>query len=426
MGVRAHDRRRAAAALFAGVVAAGAAGNCWHHCNASCCGFSDPANECGGCDAWSECWPGAECFAKDDASRGPPQPPPPVIIDWIRQGASPHNCTVHTCMWAADAPAAGRGDGEVLGAQWVAPSVLPQRSPPGSARFYREAMRPKRPYVSRRAAPVASVWTDDVAMGRAASAWTVTVETQNRVVDSFRRPFHADWTLADFLRRYVERDGLYLITPVSGSRGRTPNAAGLLSAFPRHRELECPELAAAITARRVWMSQGNTSCSVHFDTHDAFIFQAAGTRRVLLWPPEHARRLYMDEGEHERYGLSPLNVDRVDMRRFAALRRAVPHAVTLEPGDALYVPSYYWHQITTPPGRNVMLSTELEFVQQMDQVTHTVNGERRRSNSSVLIEAARRQRTETRPAELTCALPETCRHTAATDAAHACMHAHAP
>ena len=126
-----------------------------------------------------------------------------------------------------------------------------------------------------------------------------------------------------------------------------------------------------------------------------------GARRVLLWPPENATHLYMDEGEHRRYGLSSINVDRVDLRRFSRLADAVPYDVRLDAGDALYVPAFWWHQVQTPVGRNILLTTELEYKQYLSQVVHR-SDQRQRSNSSVLLEAVRLQRTVTRPAALQC------------------------
>eukprot|EP00966_Prymnesium_polylepis_P133322 3081281-Prymnesium_polylepis.1 len=46
--------------------------SCATWCSASCCGFSHPALECGGCDSRVQCHPGAECYREE-----PPPPPPP-------------------------------------------------------------------------------------------------------------------------------------------------------------------------------------------------------------------------------------------------------------------------------------------------------------------------------------------------------------
>ena len=52
-----------------------------------------------------------------------------------------------------------------------------------------------------------------------------------------------------------------------------------------------------------------------------------------------------------RYGLSPINVDRVDLQRFPKFAEARVEHVRLHPGDALYIPENYWHVIKST-GRN--------------------------------------------------------------------------
>ena len=49
---------------------------CKDYCHGSCCGFSDPAAECSGCDARVGCYPGADCYTL---------PPPPQQLTMTAQ-----------------------------------------------------------------------------------------------------------------------------------------------------------------------------------------------------------------------------------------------------------------------------------------------------------------------------------------------------
>ena len=60
------------------------------------------------------------------------------------------------------------------------------------------------------------------------------------------------------------------------------------------------------------MSAGNTTSSAHFDTHDNLLLQIDGEKEVLLWHPNESALLYSDH--HDKWGLSPVNVDRVDLQ----------------------------------------------------------------------------------------------------------------
>ena len=49
--------------------------------------------------------------------------------------------------------------------------------------------------------------------------------------------------------------------------------------------------------------------------------------------------MYMDH--HDKFGLSPINVDRVDLDRFPDFSTGRMYHARLEAGDALYIPDRY-------------------------------------------------------------------------------------
>ena len=59
----------------------------------------------------------------------------------------------------------------------------------------------------------------------------------------------------------------------------------------------------------------------------------------------------------DKFGLSPINVDRVDLERFPSLVDATPQLATLSAGDAIYIPDSWWHVIRSHE-RNVAVSLE--------------------------------------------------------------------
>ena len=261
--------------------------------------------------------------------------------------ASPHQCLVHACVVDPGAARVGRGDLEPLGEQWPRLNLSATAPRLGGLEFYRAHVRPKVPYLLRDAVVAPPAYASDAALDAAAGGWTVIVEQQNRILHDHREPYWIDWNFSRFLRTYPHSP-YYLIAPGMPAALRLP--------LPREVD-ECKLLRRNVGTDRLWMSDGNTSSSVHFDTHDTILQQLAGTKEVYLWPPEDVAGMAMDH--HTRYGLSPINVDRVDRTRFADLAR--PQFVHLAPGDLLYVPSMTWHQLRSHPGRNVMLTWEFEY-----------------------------------------------------------------
>ncbi|EKF31682.1 hypothetical protein MOQ_004479 [Trypanosoma cruzi marinkellei] len=85
----------------------------------------------------------------------------------------------------------------------------------------------------------------------------------------------------------------------------------------------------------------------HYDTLDNVLCQVVGKKRVVLFPPSEYNNLYMSGSSS-----AVLNIDAPDLGRFPRFADACRHAieVVLEPGDMLFIPSLWFHHITTMEG----------------------------------------------------------------------------
>ncbi|PRD55840.1 cupin-like domain-containing protein [Sphingobacterium gobiense] len=82
---------------------------------------------------------------------------------------------------------------------------------------------------------------------------------------------------------------------------------------------------------------------MHYDVDlgDLLHFQFEGKKRVLLFPPEEAPFLYkVPFSVHTIYNV---DYEQPDYERFPALRHAKGHEIFMDHGDALFMPSGYWH-----------------------------------------------------------------------------------
>ncbi len=109
----------------------------------------------------------------------------------------------------------------------------------------------------------------------------------------------------------------------------------------------------------IWI--GNRSrVPAHQDLPDNLACVAAGRRRFLLFPPEQLPNLYVGPLDVTPAGQPVSLVDPLapDLERFPRYADAMRHAqaAVLEPGDALFIPSMWWHHIEALEPFNVLVN----------------------------------------------------------------------
>lgn len=107
-------------------------------------------------------------------------------------------------------------------------------------------------------------------------------------------------------------------------------------------------LLAPETSPRIWIGTA-ANVSSHYDTFDNLACVFAGQRRFTLYAPELIRRLYPGPIDHTMAGppVSLAASSAADDERFPLFRELRDHAwvCDLGPGDALYLPKLWWHQV---------------------------------------------------------------------------------
>lgn len=99
---------------------------------------------------------------------------------------------------------------------------------------------------------------------------------------------------------------------------------------------------------RLWL--GNTSrVAAHYDNSRNVACCVAGTRRFTLFPPDQISNLYIGPMEFTMAGPPASMVDfhAPDYDHYPKFRDAAKAGMIaeLEPGDAIYVPSLWWHHV---------------------------------------------------------------------------------
>lgn len=108
-----------------------------------------------------------------------------------------------------------------------------------------------------------------------------------------------------------------------------------------------------------WLGS-KTRISAHFDFPDNVACVVAGKRRFTLFPPEQIENLYVGPLDRTPSGQAISTVDfaNPDFERFPRFREALAAAMTceLEPGDAIFIPSMWWHHVESQSDYNLLVN----------------------------------------------------------------------
>ena len=109
----------------------------------------------------------------------------------------------------------------------------------------------------------------------------------------------------------------------------------------------------------IWIGN-RTRIAAHHDLPDNLACVVAGHRRFTLFPPEQLANLYVGPLDFTPAGqpISLVDFERPDYGRFPRFAEALKAArlAELGPGDAIFIPSMWWHHIESLDAFNVLVN----------------------------------------------------------------------
>ncbi len=131
------------------------------------------------------------------------------------------------------------------------------------------------------------------------------------------------------------------------------------TALPGFREHNDIDLGARKALASIWI--GNRArIAAHHDLPDNLACVVAGHRRFTLFPPEQLANLYVGPLDLTPAGqaISLVDFARPDLARFPRFAQAAQAARVAElgPGDAIFIPSMWWHHIESLDALNVLVN----------------------------------------------------------------------
>eukprot|EP00968_Pinguiococcus_pyrenoidosus_P015018 scaffold1376_cov257-Pinguiococcus_pyrenoidosus.AAC.31 len=95
----------------------------------------------------------------------------------------------------------------------------------------------------------------------------------------------------------------------------------------------------------LWMSHPGVVAQAHYDKSHNFVTQIFGSKRWLIFPPFQHFRLYQHPHLHPSYKQSQVNFSDPDLATFPQFEGVNALVATVEPGDVLYMPPYWFHYV---------------------------------------------------------------------------------
>lgn len=144
--------------------------------------------------------------------------------------------------------------------------------------------------------------------------------------------------------------------PVPGLALQSAPVADCIPGFVEGHPMPC--LSPSVQPR-LWVGNRVTT-PAHFDAMHNIAVAICGRRRFTLFPPDQVANLYIGPLDFAPTGaaITTARPDAPDFARFPRLRAALAQAshAVLEPGDALYLPPLWWHQVESLEPLNALVN----------------------------------------------------------------------
>ena len=192
-----------------------------------------------------------------------------------------------------------------------------------------------------------NMWTDSYLIRRFENE-LLTIETKK---NEDREAPKTSMSIERFLRQLSERPSeLYAVHNLQN--------LGMKRDLTLPSFLNCPEIC--VEDHVFWMSSGGTRSMLHIDSIDSLLLQMRGEKRFVLIHQDESPKLEYSMAGHLQSGTSPIRNDYVDLEKYPRFKSVRVLKGIMLAGDAIYIPSCYWHQVNSKNG-SVNLAVSIIF-----------------------------------------------------------------
>ncbi len=131
------------------------------------------------------------------------------------------------------------------------------------------------------------------------------------------------------------------------------------SVLPQFNRLNNAGLDSLNPLTSIWLGN-QTRIAAHYDFPHNLACCIAGRRRFTLFPPEQVANLYVGPMELSPGGqdISLVDIDNPNFDTYPKFKQALDASLTTElaPGDALFIPSMWWHHVAGLEDFNALIT----------------------------------------------------------------------
>ncbi|KAJ8022203.1 JmjC domain-containing protein 5 [Holothuria leucospilota] len=221
---------------------------------------------------------------------------------------------------------------------------------PSAQEFWEKFASKRKPALFRSAAenfPAFTLWTDSYLLENFGN---LKVKIEGKAEKDYYPEGDlgvAQDTLRHFLTTYKERNA-YIVSQLPD-----PMATDIL-VMPF---LNCGTFKERILEANLWFSSGGTKSLLHRDADNAINCLLNGTKDWVLIDPAYESLIPIAKEDVEAYGgFSMLNPDSVNLELYPQFKEVPWWYANMTPGDCLYLPYGYWHQVRSYGEKNLAAS----------------------------------------------------------------------
>lgn len=201
--------------------------------------------------------------------------------------------------------------------------------------------------------------TDDVLIDKYGNAEVTGVEYNLKETRAGGNLEHVH-TMKDFLAEYNKSD-IYMVSKVPKDMQND------VSFLPFMR---CGGFLRFLDTNNLWFGRGGSKSVVHYDDQDNINCMFSGKKRFIMMHPSYKKKFeahpntkknkfgWVDTDLDETipgYGafMGGIDVDRMDLIKYPGWKKVAWSYADLEPGDCIYIPYQWYHQVTAAPMRSI-------------------------------------------------------------------------